>query len=279
MDKKNKAATASKVAKNLVFFLGGADAEMRRIAEVLAEAGIEYHDAGLGWGAAASAYGDAIAEASGAGKTPVLVELEVDCDLPEGVVVVDHHGDRAGEPPAILQVLNLLGREPSRWDLLVAANDAGWFPGLVGEAEIPGMGRFSPPATAEEMAAVRATDRAAQGITPEQEREAERALAALVEEIGGVRVIRMSHSKTAPIGDRLAIDALASGRPIPAYLVLSGDGEVNFSGDGALAAALHEKFPGGWAGGAGLGKVGGSAFWGGYPDHEEALAFIREYTS
>ncbi len=264
---------------DFVFFLGGADAEMRRIAEVLKEAGAEYHDAGLGWGAKASAYGNAIVEVARADKTPVLVELEVDCDLPEEVIVINHHGDWADKPPAILQVLNLLGKKPSRWDLLVAANDAAWFPGLRDEMEIPGMGCLFPAATAEEMAQVRAADRAAQGITPEQEQEAERALAAPVEKIGDIRVIRMSHSKTAPVGDRLAIEALAAGRPIPQYLVLSEDGEVNFSGDGALAAALHERFPGGWAGGAGLGKVGETAYWGGYPDHEDVIAFIREYTS
>lgn len=265
--------------KDFVFFLGGADAEMRRIAEVIAEAGVEYRDAGLGWGAKASAYGNAITEAARVGKTPVLVELEVDCGLPEGTIVVDHHGERSGEPPAILQILNLLGRKPSRLDLVVAANDAAWFPGLLGEAEIPGMGHLSPPATEDEMAQVRAADRAAQGITPEQEREAERAVSAPVEEIGNIRVIRMAHSKTAPVGDRIAIEALSACRPIPAYLVLSEDGEVNFSGDGALAAALHEKFPGGWAGGAGLGKAGKTAFWGGYPNHKEVLMFIREYTS
>jgi len=234
-------------------------------------------DAGLGWGAKASAYGEEIAEAANAGKTPVLVELEVDIDLPEGAVVVDHHGDLSGEPPAILQVLDLLGLEPSRWDLLVAANDAGWFPGLMGEAEIPGMGRLSPPATAEEMAQVRAADRAAQGITPEQEAEAERALATPTEYIGPVRVIRMGHSKTGPIGDRLAIAALTAGEEIPQYVVFSGDGEVNFSGDGAICTALHEEFSGGWAGGAGLGKEGQTAFWGGYPDHPEVEEFLRAY--
>lgn len=250
------------------FFLGGADAEMRRIAEVLKEAGVRFSDAGLGWGARVSAYGTAVAEAAEAGFVPVLVELELDVAVPPGTVVVDHHGDRASEPASLLQVLALLGREPSRWDVLVAANDAGWFPGLQAVG-----------ATSEEMALVRAADRAAQGITPEQEEEAACALGAPEEYVGHIRVLRMAHSKTAPIGDAIAIDAIANGELIPDFLVLSGDGEVNFSGRGDIASALHSHFAGGWAGGAGLGKTDSTAFWGGYPNHGEALNFLRNLLS
>jgi hypothetical protein len=184
---------------SLAFFLGGGDAEMARILEVLADTGVETCDKKLSWGAAASAYEQEIAQAVKDGKTPVLVELGVDIDLPEGSVIVDHHGDRSGEPVSILQVLSLLGIEPTRKDLVIAANDSGWFPGLVALG-----------ATAEEMRWVRGGDRAAQGITPEMEAEAVRALAAPVEYAGKTRVIRMSHSKCQPIGDTLAIEALAS---------------------------------------------------------------------
>jgi hypothetical protein len=237
-----------------MFFLGGDDAEMRRIAEVLSGACTPWADARLAWGAKASAYGDEVSQAASNGYAPVLVELEVNCKVPKGTIVIDHHGDRAAEPASILQVLSLLGRRPTRWDLVIAANDSGWFPGLVA------MG-----ATPEEMAAVRAAERFAQGITPEQEREAERALAEPAEFIGSVRVVRMAHSKCATVGDRLAIAAIAAGQPIPPYVVFSGDGEVNFSGPGDLAQALHQEFPGGWAGGSGLGDANGVAFWGGYP--------------
>ena len=251
--------------QDFYFFLGGSDAEMVAIKEVLEVAGEAHSDAGLGWGAKVSAYGEEIAKAAAEGKTPVIIELEVDVDLPQGTVNIDHHGDRSGEPAALLQVLNLLDRKPTRWQTLVAANDSGWFPGLQ-----------SVGATPEEMAAVRAAERSAQGITPEQEAEAVRAFAAPVEEIGGIRIIRMSHSKTAPIGDALAVAAIAAGKEIPAYLILSGDGEVNFSGAGDLAQALHERFPGGWTGGSGLGKADGTAFWGGYPSHAEVEDFLRQ---
>jgi len=250
------------------FFLGGRDAEMVRIAEVLTEVGVSFLDAALGWGAKASAYGTPqISETAANGFTPVIVELEVDCDLPEGTVVVDHHGDRSSEPASLLQVLTLIGREPSRWDVVVAANDSGWFPGLQAVS-----------ATPEEMSAVRAADRAAQGITTEQEQEIDRALAAPVEMLANIRIVRMEHSKTGGVGDRLAIEAIAAGRSIPAYLVLSGDGEVNFSGQGDIAKALHEEFSGSWAGGAGLGKADGTAYWGAvvYPSQDEVLEFLRE---
>ncbi|OHB20796.1 MAG: hypothetical protein A2854_04210 [Parcubacteria group bacterium RIFCSPHIGHO2_01_FULL_56_18] len=252
------------------FFLGGKDAEMVRIADVLGGGGEKFADADLGWGAKASAYGIKIAEAAETGFIPVLVELEVDIDLPQGTVVVDHHGERSAEPASILQVLALLDRKPSRWDELVAANDSGWFHGLQAIG-----------ATREEMALVRQADRVAQGITPAHEREAERALTASREMAGAVRVIRMAHSKCATVGDRLAINGVEAGRTmtIPAYLVLSEDGEANFSGDGATAAALHVAFPGGWVGGAGLGQADGSAYWGGYPaDLEAVVAFLRERT-
>ncbi len=272
-----KNIVTAKLAKNsdLVIFLGGADTEMVRIAEVVREAGCEeVRDAGLSWGTKASAYGDEIAEVAASGKIPILIELEIDIDLPETAVVVDHHGDRAGEPPAILQVLDLLGIEPTRWDFLVAANDAGWYPGLAGIAEIPGMGFLSPPATQEEMKKVRSGDYGLQGITPEMLAEIDRALAAPVEMIGSIRVVRMSHSKCGPIGDHFAIPAFANREPIPQYVVFSEDGETNFSGDGALCAELHEKF-GGWSGGAGLGKAGETAFWGGYADQKEIEDFLK----
>ena len=85
----------------------------------------------------------------------------------------------------------------------------------------------------------------------------------------------MGHSKTTPVGDRLAMTAIQLGESIPDYLVFSKDGEVNFSGRGDIAQALHEKFDG-WSGGLGLGKVDSTAYWGGYPSHDEVVQFLAE---
>ncbi|MBI5004431.1 hypothetical protein HZC00_05060 [Candidatus Kaiserbacteria bacterium] len=251
------------------FFLGGADAEMRHIAEVLSTNDVPFVDAGLGWGAHASAYAAEIAVAAQDGFTPVLVELDNELHaatewspaknpvaLPPGTVVVDHHGNRSGEPASILQVLALIGREPTRWDDLIAANDSGFIPAMLAIG-----------ATDWEVDSVRAADRSAQGITPEQESEAERAIAS-TEVDGRLKVVHLAHSKCATITDRLF------GR-YDQLLVLSGDGEANFYGDGALCAVLKEKFAG-WTGGSGLGQEGGNAFWGGNPPHAEVEKFLRE---
>ena len=240
--------------QKFVFFLGGADAEMVRISEVLASTGAEVVTKDLGWGANVSSYASEITQAVAEGKIPVLLELG-------GIVLVDHHGDRSAEPASIMQVLNLLGIQPTRWDLLIAANDSGFIPAMLAIG-----------ATPEEVASVRLADRNAQGSTPEMEAEAERAISE-AKVSGRLTVVRMSHSKTATVTDRLHNGA--GGPGYDQLLIVSGDGEKNFFGDGALCSKLKEKFQG-WNGGSGLGIEGGSAFWGGYPDVTELENFIRE---
>jgi hypothetical protein len=248
------------------FFLGGKDLEMVRIREILEEAGVPFADGGFNWGAKASSYKNLINEVAQK-STPVLVELDVDFQLPAGCLVVDHHGNNSGKPASVLQVLALLDRKPTRWDELVAANDAAWIPGLIAMGAMP-----------DEINAVRAKDREAQGITEIQEKEAWAALQGSVGKIGDILVIRLSHSKTATIGDRLALAAMKEGKSVPPYIVFSGDGEINFSGPGKIASALDKKFPGGWSGGAGLAGETGTAYWGGYPNHQEVESYLREIT-
>jgi hypothetical protein len=263
------------------FVLGGNDAEMVRIKEILDAQGIGSVQPNKFWGPKSFRPDQIGIEtmAPSASNRIVFVECAPAPEFPvvKAHVVIDHHGDNAGLPASILQVLDLLHMEPTRWDLVVAANDSGWFPGL------QKLG-----ATVEEMAVVRLADRSAQGITSEHEAEAKRALGAPVEMIGNIRVIRMVHSKTTPVIDRLAVEAIATRKPIPACLILSEDGEVNLVGtaDGALCKSLFDRYREGglkpakaWAGGDGLGKVGKTAYWGGYPDQVEVLDFIQQYLS
>ena len=280
---KNKLHRGTKVSKvtvqnmtqvnnsSLVFFLGGADAEMVAIRQILESEGVAFCDKNLGWGAAASAYTEEIAQAVSEDKVPVLVELTADIALPEGAIEVDHHNANADRPASILQVLSLLGLEPTRMQQLIAANDSGYIPAML-----------SLGATAEEVAQVRLLDRNAQGITSEQEAEAERALAA-AEVVNGVTIVTMAHSKTATISDRL-FDPEKEQR----VLILSGDGESNFFGNGALCRALQgedtgAKTPegytiyshfGGWIGGDLDGKGG---FWGGYADQNEIRDYVENF--
>lgn len=259
---------ANNNASNMVVFAGGYDAEMMEIIRVCHEASVEVMDKHLGWGAAASAYTDEIAQAVEAGKTPVLVELTRDLELPEGSIEVDHHGDRSSEPASILQILSLLGLKPSRKQELLAANDSGFIPAMLALG-----------ATAEEVAEIRLLDRQAQGIAPEQEEEAERAIAE-AEVIVGVTVVRMSHSKCATVTDRL----FDPNKP-QCLLILSGDGESNFYGERSLCEKLKGEKTGtspegwdtfsnfgGWTGGGE--EIG---FWGGYGDQNSILEFVTNY--
>ena len=311
-----------------IFVLGGNDAEMVVIRILLERAGVAFFQPEMGWGDKVFGPEQLGLEVDpafdGRGRDQrgrparvrdvsraYFVECRPTTDWPAGtpVMVIDHHGDRSGEPASVLQVLAALSdqvltdlafeaeegnaydradalraaalvrealnlsNETRRWVELVAANDAGYIPAMMTLG-----------ATAEEVARVRLADRSAQGITPEQERQAEEAIAAS-EVIGGLVIVHLAHSKCATVTDRL-FGKYPGGREN--LLVLSGDGEVNYFGDGALCAALKEKFPEApapwapekmaqsWAGGSGLGKAGGQAFWGGYPSEDEVLAFLKK---
>ena len=257
-------------SNNMVILLGGHDAEMLAIASICREAGIEVVDKQLRWGASASAYTEEIATAVSEGKTPVLIELALDMELPENAIIVDHHNENAGKPASVLQVLDLLGLEPTREQQLIAANDSGYIPGMMALG-----------ATPEEIAAVRLADRAAQGITTEQEAEAERAIAA-AKVVNGVTIVKMAHSKTAPVCDRLFNPDKEQ-----RLLILSEDGESNFFGNGELCQLLRgedtgtktaEGYPifshfGGWVGG----NLPTSGFWGGYADQNEVEKFVIDF--
>lgn len=261
---------------DLHFFLGGTDAEMVAIKELLDKQGVAYSDAKLAWGASTSKYADEIEKVVKEGKTPVIVELAIDSNIPKSTINVDHHNENAGRPASILQVCELLGVQPTRKMQLIAANDSGYIPAML---ELG--------ASKEEIAQIRYLDRAAQGITPEQEKQAEEAIAE-AREVCGVTVIKMAHSKTATVTDRL----FDPDKP-QNIAIFSADGEVNYFGpedicrklqgnktgerpapwDPNQTEVLYDHF-GGWIGGAGIGKEGGTGFWGGYPNHTEALEFI-----
>ena len=255
---------------NMMVFAGGYDAEMLEIINVCREAGVEVVDHHLQWGPSASAYAKEIAAAISEGKRLVLIELKLDIEVPADAIIVDHHNENSGKPASILQVLDLLGMEPSREQQLIAANDCGYIPGLLALG-----------ATPEEVAKVRYADRAAQGITPEQESEAERAIAA-AEVVNGVTIVKMAHSKTATVCDRLF-----NPQKEQRLLIVSEDGETNFFGDGKLCMALQGKDTGrktadgdpiydnfgGWIGG----NLPINGYWLGYADQSMVTRFVTEW--
>jgi hypothetical protein len=237
-------------ARELAFFLGGHDLEMVTIRDLLAEvAPAALHDRGLRWGAHASDYRAELAAALEAGQVPVLVELPDDMGLTDAITV-DHHGARASAeaPTALHQVFALLGLPDERWTRwfeLVAANDRGYIAGL----EALG-------ATRDEVVRVRAADRRAQGITEEEEAQAEQALHAAARLCDGrLTVVRAPHARLAAIEDRLHA---ALGGPGVENLLVLAPSEVNFSGRGDIVRALDARYPGGWSGGA----LPTQGFWG-----------------
>lgn len=247
------------------FFLGGHDLEMLAIAELASAEGLPVHDKRLGWGARASAYRAEIDTALAAGRTPVLVELIDDLGLASrGAILVDHHGDAAGadKPTSLRQVFDLLGLPEERWSrrlALVAANDRGYIPEMIAVGASRG-----------EIAEVRAQDRAAQGITAEQEAAGQRAAAQAQNLCGGrLTVAHLPHPRCAVVTDRL--DA-ALGGPGYVNLLVVSPAEVNFFGAGELVRELERTFPGGWYGGA----LPLRGFWGGRAQSGEVLDLLRD---
>jgi hypothetical protein len=262
----------------LIFFLGGRDLEMATIRDLLDKhARGRWHDKQLSWGnAKASSYRDEIDDTIAAGGTPVLIELEDDLGLStagdqEGdranVIRVDHHGPRAGSdrPTSLHQIFTLLNIDPVHWESrfdLIAANDRGY---------IPAMTELG--ASREEITEIRLADRAAQGITPEQEAQGEKAILNAQLLAGGrLTMVALPHDRTAVVADRVTLERPdASGES----LFILGQDAVHYFGRGSLVLALNDAFPDGWYGGA----LPGRGFWGHKAPAHHALAFLLDRLS
>jgi HEPN domain-containing protein len=252
---------------NLAFFLGGHDLEMLTIRELLEQhAPGRFHDKNLAWGAKASDYREEIQDVLANSRSPVLIELTLDMEIDEArTIIIDHHGERAGadKPASLHQVFELmkLPRDKwTRWFDLVAANDRGYIPAMLETG-----------ATQEEIIKVRESDRAAQGITAEEEAEGKKAAADAEVFAGGMLTLaRLPHTRTATVTDRL--EPALGGAGYRNLLVVS-PAQVNFFGSGNLVYALNSAFPGGWHGGA-LPERG---FWGhGEPVPDVLDLLLRE---
>lgn len=171
-----------------IFLLGGHDLEMLTIKQLLEEQSVAFYDAKLEWNnARLSAYQKYFSDE----QMFYGVELKEDCQLPKHYCRIDHHNDYSGRPSSLEQVAAILEIELNRWQKLVAINDAMY---------IPGMESFG--ATKEEFQCIRLADRQAQGVTEEEEREAEASIERSVE-IESVRVVQTKNRRFSPITDRL----------------------------------------------------------------------------
>ena len=173
------------------FLLGGHDLEMQEIRNLLISHGERFADAGLNWSnARLSAYLPVIEEEPDFDYYGV--ELREDCPLPKHYIRIDHHNDYNNRPATILQVAHLLRVAPNRHLQLVAANDAGY---------IPAMQALN--ASEEEITNIRRQDRAAQGVTEEDEQLAELSISKYLTRYEDLLVVRAQTSRFSPICDRL----------------------------------------------------------------------------
>lgn len=183
--------------------------------------------------------------------------VELQGSAPEGVENIDHHrydgDDRTNEFSSLEQVAKLVGHRLSLFEEFISANDKGFIPAMLALAKTKNLSETE---TKKLIEKVRLQDRAAQGITSEQEKIAEEAIReAEVSDL--LTVVRMSHSKTATVCDRL----WGSYKNL---LILSEDGEVNFFGERRVIEKLSDLVEGSWSGGD-LDHDNG--FWGGYPQN------------
>lgn len=180
--------------------------------------------------------------------------VELQGSAPEGTVNIDHHrydgDDRSNEKSSLEQVSELIGYKLSLFEEFVSANDKGFIPAMLALAKNKNLNKKE---TEKLIEKVRLQDRAAQGITPEQEEIAEEAIKK-AEVFDRLTVIHMEHSKTATVCDRLY-------GKYKNLLVVSSDGEVNFFGSREVIQKLSGLVEGSWSGGD-LDHDNG--FWGGY---------------
>jgi hypothetical protein len=207
-----------------VFFLGGHDAEMLEIRNMLETSNVPYFDNTLKWGAKLSEYQDQLNRLDQK-NTPIFVELKLDCPYPDNAVIIDHHGSRAGKNQltSIEQTAQRLGIQLNRHQQLVSVND---------KAHIRGMRAFG--ATDDEIEHIRTLDRKSQGATEKDEQNARQTLAENIREFcNGVAVIQSLCERTSCVVDRIHDQY----RHI---IVFSPDGNMHYFGPGTIVYAFRD---------------------------------------
>lgn len=168
-----------------------------------------------------------------------------------------------GRKSPLQKVAQIVSAQLTDYQKSVVVNTTTWIPGLKNLELAQGV-----------IDAIRLSDRASQGINPDQEAQAVRAWENR-KEIGQLTIVRMPHSKCATITDRFY-------GQYENVLIIGGDQEINLFGGADLCAALKERFPEApspWGGSANCwAKIDGNlSFWGGYSTSEEVEAFILEF--
>jgi len=183
---------ATTLSSQKVFLLGGYDLEMVTIKQMLEEREdsivIDKH---LKWdNAKLSAYQQELP--SYPDNAIYGIELQEDMTPPAKYTRIDHHNDWDQKLSALEQVAEIVGVQLNRHQQLVAANDKGYIPAM------QALG-----ATNEEIDRIRRSDRAAQGITDEEEMQAEKSITGNLERCGTLTIVKSITSRFSPICDRL----------------------------------------------------------------------------
>lgn len=233
------------------------DLEAKTIIEMLQREGEDFLVTGQTWGASwdklEQEIKETIEKSKEEGKQVYGVELQGDSN---GAINVDHHiygeDDRSNPKSSIEQVAEILGVELTLDEQFVSANDKGAIQAMLKLGEEL---EVSEKDLAEIVANIRMRDRQMQGITIEQEAQAQEAidkLGEITEKQALIVIMDLPHSKMATITDKLygKYDNL---------LITSQDGEVDLFGKTEMIEKLSERFPGGWTGGQ---LDQGSGFWG-----------------
>lgn len=286
-----------KEEKTRLWIIPKNDLEAKAIAEMLERNGERYLVTGQKWGASwdglEQEIKEQIAEAQREGKQVNGVELK---GRPEGSNNIDHHiydvkyntgvpklnsegnqakdregnllyvENRSNPDSSIEQVAKILGVYLTVDEMFIAANDKGYIPSMEKLGAKLGIEGAD---LQEVISNIRLRDREMQGITMEQEVQAQEAidrLGEITEKKPYILIDRLPHSRSATITDKLygKYDNL---------LITSQDGESNFYGTTEIINMLNERFPGGWSGGQ---LSQGSGFWGGYADQNAIKATVQK---
>lgn len=255
------------IDRNINFVVPDNDLEAHRIISILQRQGfIEGKNLFVSkqqWGASWDGLEDEIKAAIGKLDPSTVYGVELQGKSP--YQNIDHHvyegDDRSNKLSSLEQVSELIGYHPSVLEQFIAANDKGYIPAMESLAKEKGYDADT--ARGVWINTVRRMDRAAQGITHEQENQAVKALDN-IQHKPGYDVVQLPHSKCTTVTDRLY------GR-YENLLIVCGDGELDFYGKGDVCRQLHNEL-GGWAGG----DLENSGFWGGYVDANKAEQIIAQ---
>lgn len=173
-------------------------------------------------------------------NTKTIYGVELQGEAPAHAKNIDHHiyenDNRYSDKSSIEQVAEMIGHELSLGEKFVAENDKKYIPGMIDlkQSLMSENGETDPTKYDKLIQDVRLFDKTAQGITREQEMEAEKAIQNNLEQKDNLTIVTLDHSKTVTITDRLygKYDNL---------LIISNCGEINFYGDGEICMDMQNE--------------------------------------